>query len=185
MKKFFLLLLLAGVQCKKSYPPPNILPPLTQEGKNTFGCNINGLVWIPYYACGLIEIPNRCKELSSLVSVVDTSRKLPIDWQLTVIRELKPGGGAFSAFYLGARIGQTGNLGSFFSVTYRKDSIYYNPQYPINNASNAINVTRVDTLNQIISGTFYFTLFNSSDPKDSVVVTDGRFDVTYKACLCH
>ena len=27
---------------------PNVLPPLTHEGKNTFGCLVNGEVWVAY-----------------------------------------------------------------------------------------------------------------------------------------
>ena len=38
--------------CKKT-SPPTVLPPITQNGANTFGCKINGQVWVPYYPCDL------------------------------------------------------------------------------------------------------------------------------------
>jgi len=160
---------------------------VTQEGKNTFGCKINGEVWIPFYQCGLIEIPNHCKELQSVVTNPDTTSKLPIDFELSVERELKMGGGSFSAFYIGATIKTTGNVGNFFDITLIKDSVRYDPQYPLSPASNAIVVTKLDTVNQVISGTFNFTLYGPYGPAngDSMVITDGRFDVTYNACLCH
>lgn len=187
---FLLVFFVAHPQCKKSNPSPNILPVLpaaTQEGKNTFGCTINGEVWIPFYQCGIIEIPNHCKELQSAVTNPDTTSKLPVDFQLSVERELTIGGGSFSAFYIGARIMKTGSVGNSLVVTLIRDSLNYHPQYPINSASNTINITKLDTVNQIISGTFNFTLYGPYGPSggDSLVVTDGRFDVTYNACLCH
>lgn len=49
--KFLLILLLAGLGfqgCKKEQPGPE-LPLLTNEGKNVFGCKVNGAIWLPDY----------------------------------------------------------------------------------------------------------------------------------------
>ena len=183
---FLFLLFFSNTHCRKSSPPPNILPPVTQEGKNTFGCKVNGEVWIPYYQCEVINIFSKCKELQTVMTSADTTSKLPIDFELSVSRELTPDG-SFSSFIIGARILKTSKFDSFLTVDYRKDSISYSPQYPVSNASNAITLTKLDTVNQIISGTFYFTLYGPYGPTngDSVVITDGRFDLTYNACLCH
>jgi hypothetical protein len=158
---------------------------MTQEGKNTFGCKVNGAVWIPYYQCGLINFLSKCEELHLGVTNADSVSKLPLDVQLFTSR--KVGEGTFSSFNIYARILKSGKFDSSFSVYYTKDSVSYYPQNSVNYASNTINVTRVDTVNQIISGTFNFTLYGPYGPgsSDSVVVTDGRFDVTYNACLCH
>jgi hypothetical protein len=160
---------------------------MTREGKNIFGCKVNGEVWIPYFQCGVIDLFTQCKELHSVVSNVDSTSKLPLDVELSASRELEMGGGSFSSFIIGARILKTGKFDSSFIVTYFRDSVSYYPQYPLNYASNAITVTKLDTVNQIISGTFYFTLYGPYGPTngDSILVTDGRFDVTYNACLCH
>ncbi len=124
---------------------------------------VNGEVWIPYYQCGLINFPTKCEELQSVVIPFDTTSNLPLE----------------ADFFASRKIGE----GSFI---YTRDSIGYYPQYPLSNASNAITLTKLDTVNQIISGTFYFTLYNQNNPAfDSVVISDGRFDVTYNACLCH
>ena len=181
-----LLLLYLNTQCKKSAPPPNVLPLMTQEGKNTFGCKINGEVWIPYYQCGLINFLTKCEELHTDVSKVDSINNLPLDFELSTSREIKTGG-TFSSFIIGTTVLKTGKFDSVFTVTYVRDSVSYRPQYPVSNASNAITVTKIDTIKQIISGTFYFTLYGPYGPSngDSLVVTDGRFDVTYNACLCH
>jgi hypothetical protein len=58
MNNFFICalccgLLCLGLACQKQPPPGpevidyNVLPPITQEGKNTFGCKIDGEVWVP------------------------------------------------------------------------------------------------------------------------------------------
>ena len=44
-----LLLLIFTLSCCKEDPPKpseEVLPPLTHEGKNTFGCKINGVNWV-------------------------------------------------------------------------------------------------------------------------------------------
>ena len=186
LSSFLLILLIANLHCKKSAPPPNILPPMTQEGKNTFGSMVNGEVWIPYYQCGLINFLTKCEELQTTVTYSDTSSKFPFYFKLFTSRKID--GGSFTDFIIDARIMKTGNIdNSSFQVTFTRDSLSYSPQYPQGNASNVITLTKLDTVNQIISGTFYFTLYGPYGPGngDSVVVTDGRFDVTYNACLCH
>jgi len=37
-----------AVSCQQEEIAPPELPPITQEGANTFGCLINGEVWLPY-----------------------------------------------------------------------------------------------------------------------------------------
>jgi hypothetical protein len=158
---------------------------MSQEGKNTFGSLVNGEVWIPYYQCGLINFLTHCEELQSVVTPLDTTSKLPLEVDLFTSRKIA--GGSFTSFIIRTRILKTGKFDSTFIAIYTRDSISYQPQYPLNNASNAITINKLDTINQIISGTFYFTLYGPYGPTngDSVVVTDGRFDVTYNACLCH
>ena len=38
---------LAATSCKKDSNSDDGLPPLTFEGKNTIGCKINGVPWVP------------------------------------------------------------------------------------------------------------------------------------------
>ncbi len=184
MRGFLILLVVTSLQCRKSVPPPNILPPMTQEGKNTFGCVVNGEVWTPYYQCGLINFLTQCEELHTVVTPFDTASKLRYEFNLFTSRKI--GQGSFSSFIITTGILKTGNMDSSFVVTFNKDSIVYYPRYPLNRTFNALTVTKLDTINQIISGTFYFTMYSNYNPTgDSVVITDGRFDVTYNACLCH
>ena len=49
--------------------------------------------------------------------------------------------------------------------------------YTNQNQSGQLNITHMDTVKQIISGTFYFNATSSSG--DVVKVTNGRFDMPY------
>lgn len=59
MKPFFIFLtsfLLLNFSCKEDPTKNAVLPPATQEGKNTIGFTINGEVWVPYAKCVLDKI---------------------------------------------------------------------------------------------------------------------------------
>src|ERR1700730_7257280 len=75
-----LLILVCGAKCKKSMPSLT-LPPITQEGKNTFGCKINGQIWIPYFPCK--DIVAGTTELSYLIEPWYIASDLPIFFSLT------------------------------------------------------------------------------------------------------
>jgi hypothetical protein len=178
---FLFLLLVPNMHCRKSSPPPNILPPVTQEGKNTFGCKVNGEVWIPYFHCTVFT--GSCKELGFDVFHKDSTHQLPLNFSLSTRRSTSDT--TFSSFdlYSVGAINKTGNVIDSVVILYHAlgSSEYY--RYPPSNTSGVLNFTKLDTINRIIAGTFSFTLYNTWN--DSVVVTDGRFDLTYNACLCH
>jgi hypothetical protein len=44
---------------------------------------------------------------------------------------------------------------------------------------NFVKVNYINTDLNIVSGQFQFKLFNDANPKDSIKVTDGRFDLRY------
>ena len=56
---------------------------------------------------------------------------------------------------------------------------YYDSKYEAYPPISCMNITKVDTVNNFVSGTFEFKLFNTENPKDSIVITDGRFDMKY------
>jgi hypothetical protein len=178
---FLVMLLLIHTHCKKSSPPPNILPPVTQEGKNTFGCRVNGEVWIPYFSCTVRT--GTCKELGFGVYHNDTISKLPIYFTLTVRRTI--GDTLYSSFDMytdGTRITNTGNVIDSVFLIYTKGTKHFT-NFPPNRRSGFLNLSKLDTVNHIMAGAFSFRLYDTGG--DSVLVTDGRFDLTYNACLCH
>ena len=74
----FLTLLLCGLlytACRKPNPDPPIteeekLPPATQEGKNTFGCLVDGKAWVPkwYFAPSGLQV--NYNEITSMFSLL-------------------------------------------------------------------------------------------------------------------
>ncbi len=176
-----LIFLIANTQCKKSTPPPNILPPMTREGMNTFGCKVNGEVWTPYFECTVFT--GSCKELGFEVYHNDSMTKLPVYFFLNVRRETSDTlFTSFGMYTLGKQINSTGNVIDSVFVIYIRDTTQFSNFLP-NHQSGAFNITKLDTAGNIMSGTFSFTLHDIAG--DSVVITDGRFDLAYNACLCH
>lgn len=174
---FLFLLLVSNTHCKKSPPPPNILPPVTQEGKNTFGCKVNGEVWRPYATCHIFY-GRQCMELGFEVYPLDTLHKLPFSFGLGT--ENNTDTSSFEMHTRGSNITLTGNIIDSIILTFWKGPQFYT--YMPGHTPGVINVTKLDTVNNIMAGTFSFTLYDSNN--DSVVVSDGRFDLTFNACLC-
>jgi hypothetical protein len=155
-------------------PEPTELPPITQEGKNTFGCKVNGKVWIPNGFSNGFGNPTppisgyfrkRCDDRGNC-----TTYKT---WTLKLLAEKATGenpGSLYVSAYSMYLDGTADDLG----VTFKYNGVSYEVDI---NQSNAFNVTRLDTATAVIAGTFYFIGTDSKGNK--ITVTDGRFDVKY------
>jgi hypothetical protein len=168
------VVVVSAASCKKEVSE---LPPATQTGAHTFGCKVDGKLWVP-----------------SGFGVFPTADLL--------VGKLFPNG----AFYINARNFSSSPVETEFEffikdlvgpgtyllntdVTYPTTAanyVYYvrrniNPQEEWLTSSlynGSITITKVDTVNQFVSGTFQFnakSLYNNPDP---LVVTEGRFDVS-------
>ncbi len=169
-----LLTLTQCSKCKNDPAPSGELPAATQEGKNTFGCLVNGKVWTPDGRTGL---------MSNLV----------VSYEPDPVR----GGNLnISAYnYAGANNSkQTIQLsaGPIFQVrTYSLDfpmteglANYYDQgnaspcnRYFYNDVSyrrGTLTLTRLDQSAGVIAGTFEFKI--AKPGCDTVRVTQGRFD---------
>ncbi|TDE18364.1 DUF6252 family protein [Dyadobacter psychrotolerans] len=154
------------------------LTPLTQEGKNTFSCKVNGKVWIPdgrgsifvnippidggffrgdQYSISKIWISTYSsdnQEVHLFLETIDVGPK-------NLDRKTHPYGASF----------QPSNYG-LYRNSQQKEFITSN----INTGT--ITLIKADTLTGIISGTFEFTAANSSG--NVTKITDGRFDINSK-----
>lgn len=164
---FILLIPLLASQCAKDDMEPQ-LPPITMEGKNTFGCRVNGEIWIPEAPFSLYD------------SKLDSYYNSDIGGlNIAATREVPESNVFQSVTISGEDIFEAG------------DFEYNNTQYKDFDATFCINfrflldttlgdklkILYLNTENRIISGTFEFTAVN--DECDPVVITDGRFDVQY------
>ncbi len=112
---FILITSLCSLQCRKYEGPPTELPPITQEGKNTFGCKIDGKIWVPYYSCRGFSA-NPCGELFSHVFSTNGNATLPLSINMNAAIKTKDN--SFSAFSI-----QTGTNEGIFDVGNKIDSI--------------------------------------------------------------
>lgn len=173
---------LSSLQCKKDKnKPPALLPPITQEGKNTFGCKVNGEVWVPYYKCG--GTGNPCGEV--FVDIFRISQN-----QVPVGINIGPGlrypDNSQSFFNISSPtnsgIFATGNKIDSIGFEYVKPGSIQYFEIPGMDINNHFIITKLDTINKIISGTFEATLYASAT--DSVKITEGRFDLKFQVCKC-
>jgi hypothetical protein len=163
--------------CNKSPSASNNLPPISQTGANTFGCKINGLNWVPYYQCDSYCMG--CIELSSDLSPEDSTGIFPFRFSLTAGRSVAPFSGffEFSPFSNGGTslnldyIYGTGNVFDSLEIVFF-NPVRYTPNY--GDPANIFQITKLDSVNRIVSGIFSFVLYS---PTDSIVITEGRFDL--------
>ena len=173
---FLTFILFLSFSCEKDLfnpKPPNELPPATMTGEGTLGCVVNGEVWRPYiegdpfesriYAkhdrgwpdCDQLFVSGK-KEYSSeddLNGIFSQSIILNVWCPKLGENNLTPSKGAFHYYQI-------------CGYRYRVDTL--NPYI--------INITKLDTINNIASGTFEFTAI-SDECQDTLRITEGRFDV--------
>ena len=196
MLAFMLLaLMLKSTKCEKNNPEPNepkelTLPPATQIGANTFGCKLNGHVYVPKGTIGGPGIGYKRYHQSegklriSTRNVHDFGAKTISNYKggfKTLWIDLFVTSGVYTAGqYSGF---QNTQLGIPFHFAVANDSIDPNVGYEYwvdSTKTNSINITRLDLQNFIVSGTFEFTVIHDDIYQvghDTIKVTEGRFDL--------
>ncbi|MDQ3072996.1 MAG: DUF6252 family protein [Bacteroidota bacterium] len=161
------LLLLAG-GCKKPDDKPEepVLPPATQTGAYTFGCRVNGEVWVA--KTKTLQLPlvvqYHAGELHIRARRYNNEADTEID--LTYFGGITGPG----EYVIRTR---------FNAGKESQEATYYGTQdYNADTSgSGLLTITRLDTAAEIISGTFYFDAYSSKG--DAVHLTDGRFDADF------
>jgi len=177
-----LCLIFCVASCKKenSSPFPTPLPAATQVGAHTFGCKINGKAWVPDGVGGFAQIEAISGGyVGSSISPVRNSvfistyrsDRTKIDLHIQAVNQ--PG-----VYQLDQRTGiiyaelRPLNYGAYFPDTGK--AFVTNPTY-----TGTVTITRADTVNFIVSGTFEFTVYDPAS-KQTIRITDGRFDIDSK-----
>jgi len=182
MKQLLLItasIILLSASCKKhkTVKPIDQLPPETQTGANTFGCLVNGQAFKPAGAQlmgGALQcnyqfvnsayyfvLVGRHQSTNSLLTSVGLyTDSLPIQTDNKLVLKMRAKGNP---------------SGDYFKAL----SASQYEQYETNGTSyiGELCVKKFDSINQIISGTFWFDAVNSNGQK--VEVREGRFDVHY------
>jgi Family of unknown function (DUF6252) len=149
-------------------PREDILPAATTEGLNTFGCKINGKVWI---ANGIrndqgtvakaIEVEFRQLNASTFYLFIHTNADTKDRVQLSLPK------GVMGTNLLEDRYDQP------FAIYYDNNFRLFTTKSP---NSGKVDITRLDTVNRIVSGTFEFD-GEFIVTKEKVTITEGRFDI--------
>ena len=166
---------LSGFHCKKDKPPEEQLPPETHTGNGTFGCLINGTVFVPkgtplagpILSCAYqyinggyhFQVTAREDNGSQTLTVGIFTDSLEISDGIQLKLSVVKTGNAY---------GQHANLNLNSG-----NKIFYTDS--IN--SGELKIDFLDTVNRIVSGTFWFDGITPGGEK--VQIREGRFDTKY------
>lgn len=186
MKITLSLLLLAVTLLSSCHPEPlpqnppfvpidyTVLPPATQEGKNTFGCLVNGEVWVPRVP--LFALTYRDKEAT--VWEKDSSGTGLV---VTNLVDIEKGADDWFVFSFGKTAFKAKTLcGHEIFANFRTQGSKYYRSDLRETQTNCVIVSKIDSVRNIISGTFNLTLYHdSTNLNDKIEITEGRFDLLY------
>jgi hypothetical protein len=162
-------------QCKKDKNKEPQLPPETTTGAMTFGCKVNGKVFVPKDGNGrpglfvqyvnLGNVPNGGWHLNIPAYNYSTNRGINIQTDSLLLLE----GMAYDFKRL------KGFPLTFYEVLNNGATEIFGK---LDNDMGNLFIKRHDQANRILAGTFYFTGTKISTG-EKVNITDGRFDIRY------
>ncbi|CAG5072371.1 hypothetical protein DYBT9623_04131 [Dyadobacter sp. CECT 9623] len=167
MRKLKLLLVaIALANAIGGCKPKQILPEPTQEGLNTFGVKIDGKVWLPVYPFRLLGGP-KILDASIYDGILAIEARKKSDETIILLVTNVRSEGIYKF--------KEDNSGGIGASRYDGDLVddEYHP-YP--GGINEINITRLDTVNKVVSGTFKVQLKGEKN-NNIKNFTDGTFDL--------
>jgi len=158
--------------CKKEITE---LPPETQTGANTFGAKVNNAFWVPQ---GFGSIPANDILEARMVrdDIIINARNFsssPTETEFEIrLNDVTTTG----TIQLNADVVYPSTEESYAYYVKRK----FTPENEWLTGSTAtgfVNITRIDPVNKIVSGTFQFDMLNMYNSPQPLSVTEGRFDL--------
>ncbi len=176
MKKILtaaLSILLLTTACKKEVTE---LPPSTQTGANTFGAKVNGQIWGPQ---GFGPIPaNDILEARLMPNkdIIINARNFassPNEFEFEIYLKNVTAPGAYQLNQTVPYPTSAANYGYYVKRNLTPKNEW------ITSATNTgvVNITRIDSVAMIVSGTFQFNALNLYNNPEPLTVTEGRFDI--------
>lgn len=156
----------------------NDLPKITSEGKNTFGMLVNGENWIPQMS-GIIHLEegpinvhyDKSKYYLS-IRALNLKKNEQVYFYFHDI--IKPGNYHFS---YRNKLPIDPSFTCVDSTRFEINNVCNNSFKLRNIDESSLILTKLDTINKIVSGTFSIRLFNSENIM--IDINNGRFDLTY------
>ncbi|MCO4292149.1 DUF6252 family protein [Solitalea sp. MAHUQ-68] len=180
---FLMSLLLISGSCKKEKIGIAALPEATQEGKNTFGCLLNGKAFLPKGSAFGSPV------LNCYYQYINDSKGNGYYFHVSASKETDKECEVYSiainSTLMSIEEGETYPLKSESIGNISGDFWYYPPSCVSNfthysttsNSIGELKITHFDQTRQIVSGTFWFDAIN--DKGEKVEVREGRFDMKY------
>lgn len=172
----FLCAIMLTNGCKKEDDEPenplDALPPATQIGAQTFGCLVDGEVFLPKILGrnGLQSFYQNINDTFTLSISTESMEKKTINYSISIggsnILQLEK-----KTYLLSSD--NSGNLLAFFSTGKLNEATLFTTDTD----PGKLIITNFDPENFILSGTFEFTVLDETGTE--VKVTNGRFDVKY------
>jgi len=165
-----LITLLFNAASCNSDDDKDTLPPQTQEGRNTFGCLVNGKIWFPK-GVGSRTIAFANKDYLLIGANIGQTESIGL---LLKNEELIP-----NTEYI---LNSDNSMGTFDIKCSTGAYCYYQTNLKY---IGKINIIRLDTINKIISGVFSLNVQTKDLPTNCdcdsniITITDGRFDLQY------
>lgn len=162
------------------------LPPITQTGANTFGCIVDGKIFIPRDSYSSTPGNNFFKGLKLLIGNNFLNTSGDDIWVLSA-GNFKIDPNIYIYIYIPSLINANNSFMINTSDGYKDSSLPHthiycqidgsNNTYLSSESSGFIKFSRLDTTSGIYSGTFNVKLKNKDNENDTIEITDGRFDI--------
>lgn len=170
-------------KCEREPVPVFTLPPATESGANTFGFLLDGRVWRNYG--WLPYTKSESDNLKASYSPHNSSRNFSLATG-------QIGRDSYESFYL--TLDSLRSIGTYRASTRRvgtavraeRGFIFNNEDtksvysYVPSGSTATTTITKLDTVQHIIAGTFFGTLRSLGDTTKTISITAGRFDVKYQ-----
>ena len=181
--KYILLLcsLFLFWNCEENdYVQPAELPALTQEGKQTFGAEINGVKWMPFqrYSSNTnFHVPTALwGKYTAQTLRIAVSNQETLETMSFMVTSIKGEGSYRFLTYYPKHT--SGSEFTPYASVYQKCKGGNCEQYVIHpSMENSLTITHFDSLQKIYAGRFTVSFVNKRNPADIITVRDGRFDI--------
>ncbi len=165
----FLLLLTA---CNKEVGE---LPAATQTGANTFGAQVDGIMWVPkgfgpFPAGNLLEA-----RFTTPTSILINARNFASSPNETGFEILVTGVTGPGTYVMNTDVTRPSTSGYGYYLKNRftpQDEWLTSADY-----TGMVTISKLDVANKIVAGTFRFNALSTYNTPHSISVTEGRFDI--------
>ena len=158
--------------CKKEVKE---LPAATQNGANTFGAKVNGVLWAPQ-GFGPLPANDILEARMSGHDITINARNFSsspneTEFQLTIFNVTAPG-----TYLLNTDVVHPNGTASY-GYYVKRNMTPQNEWLTSSTYTGSVTITRIDDVNMIVSGTFQFNALNIYNAPEPMTVTEGRFDL--------